>query len=128
MADNEMPPEPEDEQEHPLGKFIRHQRELSELSMRQFADMVGISNPYLSQIERGQREPSRRVVDAIARSLQMSADALYSQAGIDPEPRRKSPSVRVALEADPDLTPRQRRALLEIYESLRDANRRQGDE
>jgi len=128
MASDDMRPEREDEQEHPLGEFIRHQRELSELSMRQFADMVGISNPYLSQIERGQREPSRRVVDAIARSLQMSADALYSQAGIDPEPRRKYPSVRVALEADPDLTPRQRRALLEIYESLRDANRRQGDE
>ncbi|MGZ4186678.1 MAG: helix-turn-helix domain-containing protein [Solirubrobacteraceae bacterium] len=120
--------EAHEETEHPLGEFIRHQRELSELSMRQFADMVGISNPYLSQIERGQREPSRRVVDAIARSLQMSADALYSQAGIDPEPKRRSPSVRAALESDPDLTPRQRRALLEIYESLRDANRRQGDD
>src|SRR5436190_13386890 len=122
MADDETPPGTEDGEEHPLGEFIRRQRELSEVSMRQFADMVGISNPYLSQIERGQREPSRRVVDAIARSLQMSADALYSQAGIDPEPKRKAPSVRVALEADPDLTPRQRRALLEIYESLRDAN------
>ena len=120
--------ETHDGTEHPLGEFIRHQRELSALSMRQFADMVGISNPYLSQIERGQREPSRRVVDAIARSLQMSADALYSQAGIDPEPKRRSPSVRAALESDPDLTPRQRRALLEIYESLRDANRRQGDD
>jgi transcriptional regulator with XRE-family HTH domain len=128
MADEPPPPETEDDAEHPLGEFIRRQRELSELSMRQFADMVGISNPYLSQIERGQREPSRRVVDAIARSLQMSADALYSQAGIDPEPKRRSQSVRVALEADPDLTPRQRRALLEIYESLRDANRRQSEE
>jgi transcriptional regulator with XRE-family HTH domain len=128
MADDETPPRIEDGEEHPLGEFIRRQRELSELSMRQFADMVGISNPYLSQIERGQREPSRRVVDAIARSLQMSADALYSQAGIDPEPKRKSPSVRLALEADPDLTPRQRRALLEIYESLRDTNRRQNEE
>jgi hypothetical protein len=58
----------------------------------------------------------------------MSADALYSQVGNDPEPKRRSPSVRMALEADPDLTPRQRRALVEIYESLRDANRRQGDE
>jgi transcriptional regulator with XRE-family HTH domain len=128
MAGDEMPPGAEDDQEHPLGEFIRRQRELSELSMRQFADMVGISNPYLSQIERGQREPSRRVVDAIARSLQMSADALYSQAGIDPEPKRRSPSVRMALDADPDLTPRQRRALLEIYESLRDANRRHSEE
>lgn len=128
MASDETTSETEEGPEHPLGEFIRRQRELSEVSMRQFADMVGISNPYLSQIERGQREPSRRVVDAIARSLQMSADALYSQAGIDPEPKRKSPSVRVALEADPDLTPRQRRALIEIYESLRDANLRQGED
>jgi transcriptional regulator with XRE-family HTH domain len=128
MAGDETTPETEEDPEHPLGEFIRRQRELSELSMRQFADIVGISNPYLSQIERGQREPSRRVVDAIARSLHMSADALYSQAGIDPEPKRKSPSVRVALEADTDLTPRQRRALIEIYESLRDANLRQDED
>jgi transcriptional regulator with XRE-family HTH domain len=109
----------------PLGEYIRQQREMHELSMRQFARMSGISNPYLSQIERGLREPSRRVVEDIARSLQMSADALYAQAGIEPEPKPAGTSVRAALEADPDLLPRQRRALVEIYESLRETNRRE---
>ena len=65
-----------------LGEIIRRQRELSELSMRQFADLAGISNPYLSQIERGLREPSERVLDAIASTLQVSADTLYEQAGV----------------------------------------------
>ena len=60
-----------------LGEIIRRQRELSELSMRQFADMVGISNPYMSQIERGLREPSEKVLGAIARNLDLSAEALY---------------------------------------------------
>ena len=59
-----------------IGETIRRQRELSEVSMRQFADMAGISNPYLSQIERGLREPSERVLEAIAESLETSADAL----------------------------------------------------
>ena len=70
----------------PLGEAIRRQRELSKVSMRQFASMAGISNPYLSQIERGLREPSERVLDAIARSLETSTDALYEQAGIVREP------------------------------------------
>ena len=109
---------------NPLGDYIRRQREMHELSMRQFAKMSGISNPYLSQIERGQREPSRRVVEDIARSFQMSAEALYAQAGIDPEPTPEPMSVRAAIEADTDLLPRQRRALVEIYESLRATNRR----
>src|SRR5215211_8925388 len=64
----------------PLGEFIRRQRELQELSMRQLADLVGISNPYLSQIERGLREPSEKVLDAIAENLQLSGDALTSTA------------------------------------------------
>jgi transcriptional regulator with XRE-family HTH domain len=102
-----------------LGEIIRRQRELSALSMRQFADLVGISNPYLSQIERGLRAPSQRVVDAIARSLETSADALYEQAGVsvDQEPE-EAPGVRAAIEADRALTPRQRRALLEVYEAF----------
>src|SRR4051794_41945741 len=64
-----------------LGEIIRRQRELSELSMRQFATLAGISNPYLSQIERGLREPSERVLEAIAAALQVSAETLYEQAG-----------------------------------------------
>jgi transcriptional regulator with XRE-family HTH domain len=106
-----------------LGEAIRRQRELSQLSMRQFAAMAGISNPYLSQIERGLREPSERVVDAIAQSLEMSADALYEQAGIRPDDD-EAPAARTAIEADPHLTTRQRRALLEVYDSFLAANDR----
>jgi transcriptional regulator with XRE-family HTH domain len=102
-----------------LGEAIRRQRELSQMSMRQFAALAGISNPYLSQIERGLREPSERVVDAIAESLEMSADALYEQAGIRPDPDdAEAPAARAAIEADPRLTARQRRALLEVYDSF----------
>jgi transcriptional regulator with XRE-family HTH domain len=102
-----------------LGEVIRRQRELSRLSMRQFAQMAGISNPYLSQIERGLRAPSQRVVDAIARSLETSADALYEQAGIHPsDVEDETPGVRAAVQADRTLTPRQKRALLEVYDAF----------
>src|SRR4249920_38429 len=67
--------------ETPLGDFIRRQRELHEISMRQFADLVGISNPYLSQIERGLREPSEKVLEAIAENLELSADTLHEVSG-----------------------------------------------
>jgi transcriptional regulator with XRE-family HTH domain len=102
-----------------LGEIIRQQRELAELSMRQFAELAGISNPYLSQIERGQRAPSEQVVDAIAKTLRMSADALYEQAGVPPPGSEEAGSeVLDAIAADPRLTARQRRALKEIYESF----------
>lgn len=101
-----------------LGEIIRHQRELSELSMRQFADLVGISNPYLSQIERGLRDPSERVVESIARALQLSADALYEQAGMQPDEEPETPAVIEAVRADPALTGRQRQALVEIYRAF----------
>jgi transcriptional regulator with XRE-family HTH domain len=102
-----------------LGEIIRQQRELAELSMRQFAELAGISNPYLSQIERGLRAPSQQVLDAIAKTLKISADALYEQAGMTPpgaEPEINA--VLNAIAADPRLTPRQRKALAEIYESF----------
>jgi transcriptional regulator with XRE-family HTH domain len=101
-----------------LGEVIRRQRELNRLSVRQFAEMAGISNPYLSQIERGLREPSQRVVDAIARSLQTSAEALYEQAGIVPDEEPVATTTREAIQADPRLLPRQRRALLEVYDAF----------
>ena len=102
-----------------LGDIIRRQRELSELSMRQFAQMVGISNPYLSQIERGLRAPSEKVVQAIADSLQTSADALYEQAGITPgEDGGGDPPVVEAIRADPALTPRHRQALIQVYDAF----------
>ncbi|MDP9293251.1 MAG: helix-turn-helix domain-containing protein [Actinomycetota bacterium] len=106
-----------------LGEIIRRQREFSRLSMRQFAGMAGISNPYLSQIERGLREPSERVVDAIARSLETSAEALYEQAGLVADDDGKVSAVPTAIEADPALTPRQRRALLDVYEAFVTAGR-----
>lgn len=98
-----------------LGEIIRRQRELSALSMRQFADLVGISNPYLSQIERGLREPSERVLEGIAKSLQVSVDALREQAGMTIEVEEAEPAVVTAIRADTKLTGRQRQAMLEIY-------------
>ncbi len=102
-----------------LGEIIRQQRELAELSMRQFAQIAGISNPYLSQIERGLRAPSENVLDAIASALKVSADTLYERAGVSP-PGEESESSAVldALAADTRLTARQRTALKEVYEAF----------
>jgi transcriptional regulator with XRE-family HTH domain len=99
----------------PLGEFIRRQRELQELSMRQLADLVGISNPYLSQIERGLREPSERVLDSIAENLHLSAEALSEHGGRRHEDSEDETAVVSAIRADPRLTARQRQALLEVY-------------
>jgi transcriptional regulator with XRE-family HTH domain len=104
-----------------LGEIIRRQRELSELSMRQFASMAGISNPYLSQIERGLREPSEKVIEAIAETLHTSADALSAQAGLD-DVDPEDTTVVDAVEADPRLTAAQRRALVTTYEGFLAAN------
>ena len=102
-----------------LGGIIRRQRELTELSMRQFAEMVGVSNPYMSQIERGLRAPSEKVLAEIARHLDVSADALYEQAGMSSTPDEdETTGVRAAIRQDRRLTPRQRRALLEIYDAF----------
>jgi transcriptional regulator with XRE-family HTH domain len=102
-----------------LGEIIRQQRELAELSMRQFAELAGISNPYLSQIERGLRAPSQAVLDQIARTLKISSDALYEQAGFAPpgsEP--EAGGILEAIAQDPRLTARQRTALREVYEAF----------
>jgi transcriptional regulator with XRE-family HTH domain len=101
----------------PLGGFIRRQRELQELSMRQLADLVGISNPYLSQIEHGLREPSERVLEAIAENLDVSADALRAHVRRQDDDEAQS-AVIAAIRADPNLNARQRQALIEIYESF----------
>ena len=103
-----------------LGEIIRQQRELAELSMRQFAELAGISNPYLSQIERGLRAPSEHVIEAIARSLKVSVDALYERAGVPPPgaDREDSRAVLDAIATDPRLTARQRAAMREIYEAF----------
>lgn len=94
-----------------LGEAIRYQRELAQLPLRQLAEMVGISNPYLSQIERGLREPSEQVLDAIADSLHTTADALVGR----PVEEEDEPAVLAAIRADRRLTATQRQALSEIY-------------
>jgi transcriptional regulator with XRE-family HTH domain len=102
-----------------LGQIIRRQRELSRMSMRQFATVAGISNPYLSQIERGLRAPSARVLESIAGALEVSVDGLYQEAGIDPEAEKQSePAVLAAIREDPRLTSRQRVAMCEVYEAF----------
>ena len=105
-----------------LGDIIRRQREVRRLTLRTLSELTGISNPYLSQIERGLRAPSEQVVAAIARTLELNADELYDLAGIKAEDDPVSSGVPEAIQADPALTPRQRRALLGIYEALIDAN------
>ena len=95
------------------------------MSMRQFSELVGISNPYLSQIERGLREPSERVVESIASALRTTSDALYEQAGIDvAEPLADGPTVVDAIKADPRLNAAQRRALLAVYQAFTEGPRR----
>jgi transcriptional regulator with XRE-family HTH domain len=108
-----------------LGEIIRRQRELSAMSMRQFAELVGISNPYLSQIERGLREPSERVLESIATALRTTSDALYEQAGIEVSaPEDAGPSVVDAIKADPRLNAAQRRAMLAVYQAFTEGPRR----
>ena len=109
-----------------VGSFIRAQREAAQVSIRQLAERAGVSNPYLSQIERGLRKPSAEVLGQIARGLRLSAEVLYSQAGIL-ELKKGSP-VRDAILTAPDLTERQREALVEIYESFRANNETAADQ
>jgi transcriptional regulator with XRE-family HTH domain len=106
-----------------LGAIIRKQRELAALPMRQFAAAVGISNPYLSQIERGLRAPSDAVLNAIAESLKTTADSLYAEAGfVEPDDAFADAGVLDAIAAAEELTTSQRRALAEIYRAFVDAN------
>jgi transcriptional regulator with XRE-family HTH domain len=109
-----------------LGAIIRAQRELAALPMRQFAAAVGISNPYLSQIERGLRAPSEAVLAAIADSLQTSTEVLYAEAGfVKPMPEEdvdRPARLEAEIESAAELTAAQRRALVEIYRGFVDAN------
>ena len=99
-----------------VGQFIRQQRERSAISLRKLAERAGISNPYLSQIERGLRKPSAEILKSIARGLSISAESLYERAGLlDGTPR---PEVTEAIRADTTLTERQKQALTEIYRSF----------
>ncbi|MEE6135448.1 helix-turn-helix transcriptional regulator [Mycobacterium sp. 050128] len=99
-----------------IGGFIRSQRELAQVSVRQLAELAGVSNPYLSQVERGLRKPSADVLSQIAKALRVSAEVLYVRAGIL-EPSDKS-QVRDAIITDTAITERQKQILLEIYTSF----------
>lgn len=101
-----------------IGEYIRDQRQRAKISLRQLADVSGISNPYLSQIERGLRKPSVEILQQIAKGLRISAEALYVQAGILEE-REVDTDVQAAVRADLLLTERQKQVLLDIYESFR---------
>jgi len=105
-----------------IGAYIREQREQAKISLRQLAQAAGISNPYLSQVERGLRRPSADILQQIAKGLRISAEALYVQAGILDD-RPPGPGVNEAVLGDPDLTERQKQMLLEVYESFREENR-----
>jgi transcriptional regulator with XRE-family HTH domain len=104
-----------------IGDYIREQREQARISLRQLSQQAGVSNPYLSQIERGLRKPSADILQQIAKGLRISAEALYVQAGIL-EDRPADTGVRTALLADAELNERQKQVLLEIYESFRKEN------
>lgn len=103
-----------------IGSFIRAQRLGAQVSLRQLAERAGVSNPYLSQIERGLRKPSADVLAQIAKGLRMSAEVLYVRAGILEE--RPASPVRDALIADDAISERQKQMLLEIYDTFRKEN------
>jgi transcriptional regulator with XRE-family HTH domain len=100
-----------------LGEFIRDRRHDAHLSVRKMSELAGISNPYLSQIERGLRTPSAEILQQIARALRISAEALYVRAGILDQ--RPAGAVTDAVLADPHLTERQKQVLLDVYQSFR---------
>jgi transcriptional regulator with XRE-family HTH domain len=106
-----------------IGEYIREQRKRAKVSLRQLAEATGVSNPYLSQIERGLRKPSAEILQQIAKGLRISAEALYVQAGIL-EDRSADTDVQAAIRADTNLTERQKQVLLDIYESFRRENGR----
>ncbi|GHF18937.1 MULTISPECIES: helix-turn-helix domain-containing protein [Streptomyces] len=105
-----------------LGEYLREQRRTAQLTLRQLADAAGVSNPYLSQIERGLRKPSAEILQQLAKALRISAETLYVQAGILDERDREEAEVRSVILADPTINERQKQVLLQIYESFRKEN------
>ncbi|SHG31925.1 Helix-turn-helix [Jatrophihabitans endophyticus] len=104
-----------------IGEFIREQREQGQVSLRQLARLAGVSNPYLSQIERGLRKPSADILAQIAKALRISAEQLYVRAGFL-EFREGNPEIVAAILTDEELNERQKQVLLDIYESFRREN------
>ena len=107
-----------------LGEFIAGQRRAAQLSLRQLAAQAGISNPYLSQIERGLRKPSAEVLQQLAKALRVSAETLYVRAGILDPDDHPATSVEMAVLADSVITERQKRVLVDVYTSFVKENER----
>lgn len=105
-----------------LGDYLREQRVANKLSLRQLAEAAGVSNPYLSQIERGLRRPSADVLQSIATALRISAETLYVRAGILSPDDSEVRSVEQAILADSGLSDRQKQSLVDIYRSFRASN------
>src|SRR5664279_519386 len=107
---------------HDLGEYLREQRQSAQLSLRQLSEVAGISNPYISQIERGLKKPSAEILQALAKALRISAESLYVRAGFLEErtdlAEAASVDVQAAVLADPALSNRQRAVLLDVYESF----------
>ncbi|GAA2737746.1 hypothetical protein GCM10009867_26140 [Pedococcus aerophilus] len=104
-----------------LGDYLREQRTSAKLSLRQLSELAGISNPYLSQIERGLKKPSAEILQQLAKGLEVSAESLYVRAGILDERHghpAEAPDTRAVIGADPRLSDRQKSALLDIYDSF----------
>ena len=101
-----------------LGDYLREQRVSSRLSLRQLAEQAGVSNPYLSQIERGLRRPSAEVLQQLAKALRISAEQLYLRAGLVSPDEGVGGSVELAVLGDPQLTERQKQTLLDVYASF----------
>jgi transcriptional regulator with XRE-family HTH domain len=101
-----------------VGRYIREQRRQAELSLRKLASQAGVSNPYLSQIERGLRQPSAKILKDIAKALRISTETLYVRAGILDE-EAEATDLQVAILRDPHLTERQKQVLIDVYRSFR---------
>jgi transcriptional regulator with XRE-family HTH domain len=112
---------------HALGAYLKDQRVSAQLSLRQLAEQAGVSNPYLSQIERGLRKPSAEVLQQIAKALRISAEQLYVRAGILSPEDGVGGSVELAVLGDTRLTERQKQSLLDVYASFLALNARQED-
>ena len=111
-----------------LGDYLKEQRVAAQLSLRQLAEQAGVSNPYLSQIERGLRKPSAEVLQQIAKALRISAEQVYVRAGILDSDAERAGSVELAVMADTRLTERQKRTRLDVYASILARNNRVADD
>ncbi|MFI0723929.1 helix-turn-helix domain-containing protein [Streptomyces sp. NPDC021224] len=110
-----------------VGEYLREQRRSAQLSLRQLAEAAGVSNPYLSQIERGLRKPSAEILQQLAKALRISAETLYVQAGMLDARERDELEVPAAILTDPAINERQKQVLIQIYESFRKENAAAGE-